>query len=628
MYRFFTIFLLPYACWRHPTCTPPRLLLPATMAKLMAPALMFSAVLAQPQIYPVTNGMINKANAILQATVPSDGSIPMSAYNRLAYMCDTFGPRFSGTQGLEDALTWYEQTAQGDGINTFQVPTYVHRWVRGNESAWMTSPRRKQLHMVGLGGSVGTGTPGNFAPLTADVIVINGSTPAAALANMQSQCAAVQGKIVLFNVPFTRYGDTVGVRSAAGVWGVQCGAVAALIRTIGPFSMQSPHTGSTANSSIPAAAVSVEDATQMQRMQDRGQRITVQLYMEGTWYSDVPSHDVVLEIPGTDLPNEYVLISGHCDSWDVAEGAMDDGGGAIATLEAMRLIKQLGISTRRTIRGVCWTNEENGAAGGMQYAVNYAAQLAQHSIVMESDEGAFTPYALAFTGHPWAKAQLQILGSLLAPIGAGNVTDNGEGTDIGPMTDQGVPTGSMGVLDPRLSPYDNSPCMDGVLGGVGGNSEGAWVQPGGPGPNSVDLTNAMFSPGYFFYHHTAADTVDRMDPRQLNRASAFLAIWAVAVADLPELLPRDCSPLPSPCPAPPLPPGPAPAAPPGSAAVIGGAVGGGLAGLVLLGALLFFYRPSSLMGRSSSKLSGAAAYSSLGGSGATGATARATLLSG
>jgi len=219
------------------------------------------------------------------------------------------------------------------------MPAWVPHWVRGNESAYMVSPRVKKLHFVGLGMSNGTGG----RDVTAPVVVVYGASPAEAYANLKvpAQCAAAAGKIVLFNVPFTTYGDTVGVRSQAAVWAYECGAVAALIRTIGPFSMQSPHTGASTTAPIPAGAVSLEDASQMQRMADRGQSIVVTINMQAQQLNDTLSRNLILDFPGASKPDEVVLVSGHADSWDIAEGAMDDGGGAVCSWEAVRSIAAL-----------------------------------------------------------------------------------------------------------------------------------------------------------------------------------------------------------------------------------------------------------------------------------------------
>jgi len=279
------------------------------------------------------------SSRIIADLLPSSGVTMASsiAWNRLAYITDTFGPRISGSQALEDALDWIKATAEEDGLIVSEVPAWIPRWVRGNESAWLISPRRKKLHFVGLGMSNGT----SGEDLTAPVVVVNGSSPDEAYNNLQTVCTTVAGKIVLFNVPFTDYGSTVGVRVSAAVWGASCGAVAALIRTIGPYSLQNPHTGSSTTSTIPSGAVSLEDASQLQRMQDRGQSISITINMQAHQYNDTLSRNVLIDLPGTTKGGEIVMVGGHMDSWDIAEGAMDDGGGAVTSWEAVRVIKKL-----------------------------------------------------------------------------------------------------------------------------------------------------------------------------------------------------------------------------------------------------------------------------------------------
>lgn len=203
--------------------------------------LLSAAACAHAAVYPVTDSMRKGAAAIINNLLPSTGVTQASsnAWNRLAYITDTFGPRISGSQPLEDTFDWIIATAKADGLTVSEIPAMIPRWVRGNESCYMMTPRVKKLHFVGLGMSIGTGGQ----DLTAQVLVVEGTTPADAYTNLQGNCTAARGKIVLFNVPFTEYGSTVGVRSSAATWAVSCGAVAALIRTIGPFSLQNPHTG-------------------------------------------------------------------------------------------------------------------------------------------------------------------------------------------------------------------------------------------------------------------------------------------------------------------------------------------------------------------------------------------------
>jgi carboxypeptidase Q len=221
--------------------------------------------------------------------------------------------------------------------------TLVPKWVRGNEWGMLLSPRVKKLHMVGLGMTVNT----SGVNITAPVFVVSGYD------ELVANCSKVAGKILLINTPFTEYGITVTIRVNAGNWGLQCGAVAVLIRTVGPYSIQNPHTGATnASSPIPSAAVSLEDASQLARMFARNQNPVVSIYMESSWYPPSPSRNLLIDLVGSERPNEYVVVSGHGDSWDIAEGAMDDLGGAVSSWEAVRTLKVLGIQPKRTVRAV------------------------------------------------------------------------------------------------------------------------------------------------------------------------------------------------------------------------------------------------------------------------------------
>lgn len=480
------------------------------------------------EIAPITPEMESASEQIISYLLPSTGVTQSSsvAWSRLAYICDTFGPRFSGSEALETALDYIRDTAEEDGLRVTEQFTMVPRWVRGEEWAEMLSPRRKKLHMVGLGMS--NSTLGKN--ITGNVFVVSDND------DLQANCSKAAGKIVLFNTIFTTYGATVPTRTNAAVWAASCNAIAALIRSIGPYSMQNPHTGYSITWTIPAAAVSLEDASQMQRMQDRGQEIIVSLYMENQLYPDSQSRNLLIDLVGTERPDEFVLVSGHGDSWDTAEGAMDDGGGFMTSWEAVRVLKALGIQPKRTIRAVVWVNEENGDAGGLQYLQDGLANntLVNHSIAIETDEGVFEPLGLSLScantsngGCELAIQQLEVLSPLLDPIGGGTVSTGGGGADIDPICQTGIVCSGWNVLDPRLSNgVTNNPCTV--------DSMGKWEA-----PVFDPATTTEYDSGYFWFHHSEADTMDRLDPTQVNTNAAALAIWTYAIAELPELLPRN-----------------------------------------------------------------------------------------
>jgi carboxypeptidase Q len=409
------------------------------------------------------------------------------AYQRLARLCDTFGPRFSGTTNLEAALDWILAQMKKDGLeNVHGEKVMVPHWVRGAESAQLLAPRARPLPMLGLGGSIATPPEG----ITAEVLVVK------SFADLTERAGEAANKIVLFNVPFTSYGQTVAIRLRGAVEAARVGAVASLIRSVTPFSIQSPHTGSMSYNSavrkIPHAAITVEDAAMMQRMQDRGEKIVVRLNMSAATLPDVPSSNIVAEITGREKPEEIVLVSGHIDSWDVGQGAMDDGGGAMSAWEAVRIMQELGLRPRRTVRVVLWTNEENGLAGARGYERLHQGEMARHVVAIESDRGTFKPEGFSFVGGDAARRMVQTLAQPLARIGAAKIFSQGSEADVGILQRDNVPT--MALVD-----------------------EGTK---------------------YFWYHHTDGDTMDKLDPRELSACAAAMAVMAWQVADAPVALPR------------------------------------------------------------------------------------------
>ena len=422
------------------------------------------------------------ANGLIEAALADS-----AAYGRLTELVDRFGHRFSGSVSLERALDWILEEMEADGLDHIRAESVmVPRWVRGEESLQMLVPVARDLPMLGLGGSIATPPAG----IRAEVMVVG------SFDELAERASEARGRIVLFNVPFTTYGETRPIRSNGAVAAAQAGAVASLIRSVTPYSQQTPHTGAMSYQDgvrrIPHAAISVEDAGWIQRMVDRGERVELHLFMSAETLPDAPSRNVMAEIEGSELPDEVVVFGGHIDSWDVGQGAMDDGGGSVAAWEAIRLMKVLGLRPRRTVRAVMWTNEENGGAGGRAYRDARVADGDEHVLAMESDGGVFKPSGFGFTGSDEAFAIIQEIGTLLDPIEAGLITRGGGGADITPLMQTGVP--GMGL--------------------------------------SVDRTR------YFWYHHTDADTIDKLDPREMALCVATMAVMAYVVADMPDPLPR------------------------------------------------------------------------------------------
>lgn len=411
-----------------------------------------------------------------------------AAWNKLAELTDGFGHRLSGSDALERAIDWIIARMKSEGLeNVRGEPVMVPKWVRGHEKAELLEPRYLNLPMLGLGQSVATPRGG----VQAEVLVVS------SFDDLKAKSAQAAGKIVLFDVPFVSYGQTVQYRGRGAVEAAKVGAVAMLLRSVGPFGMRTPHTGSmqpydSTVRKIAAAAITMEDAAMLHRMQDRGQRIVVRLEMEAQMLPDSPSRNVIGEIAGRERPDEVVVFGGHIDSWDVGTGAMDDAGGVVIAWEAVRLLQKLGLRPRRTIRVVGWTNEENGGRGGQAYRDQHRSELDKHVAAIESDGGTFKFGGFGFSGSDSAFAIVNQISRLLKPLGADTARLGGGGADIGPIMALGVP----------------------------------------------GLAHVVDGTRYFWYHHSEADNVDKIDPKELGENVAAMAIMAYVLADLPEMLPR------------------------------------------------------------------------------------------
>jgi len=410
-----------------------------------------------------------------------------TAYERLAYLCDTFGPRLSGSSNLEKALDWIILEMRSDGLKMargerVQVPT----WIRGNESLDLILPFKKSMAMLGLGGSIATPKGG----IKAEVVVVN------SFDELDEKQNDVRGKIVLFNAPFTTYGETVQYRYKGASSAARYGALASLIRSVGSWSMNTPHTGVMTydrdQPKIPHAAITMEDAMMLGRLQERGEKIVLHLRMEARSVADRWSRNVIAELPGSEFPEEIVVLGGHIDSWDVGQGAHDDAGGCVAAWQAVKLIKELGLQPKRTLRVVLWTNEENGGRGNKNYRDEHFDELKDHILAIESDGGVFNPRGFGFTGSDESRDILTDISRLLLPIDANAIFKGGRAADIAPLNDEGVPVMSLKV--------------DGSK--------------------------------YFWYHHTNADTFDKVDIMEFNRCVAAMAIMGYVVADMDDRLPR------------------------------------------------------------------------------------------
>ena len=418
-----------------------------------------------------------------------------AAYERVAYVADTFGPRFTGTPALEGAIDWALAAMEADGLEGVRgQPVTVPVWVRGRESAELVTPAGTyDLPMLGLGGSVGTPPEG----VTAEVLVVS------SFDELTARADDAQGRIVLFDVPFTTYGRTVPYRVNGADAAAEVGAVASLVRSVGPAGLSTPHTGvmryGEGVRQIPHAAVTAEASAVLRRIQDRGERPVVRLTMEAETRPDGLSRNVIGEIRGRERPDEVVILGGHYDSWDVGQGVHDDLAGCVVTWEAVRLLAELGLRPRRTVRVVLWTNEENGLRGAETYRDSLGG-VGHVQLALESDSGVFEPVGFGYSG---AEPGREMLAERVEPLildllmtdseaDAPGITEGGGGADIGPITRDGVPALSLRT--------DNG--------------------------------------DYFLLHHTPADTMDKLDAGHVQRAVAATAVLIWVAAEMPERLPH------------------------------------------------------------------------------------------
>lgn len=421
---------------------------------------------------------------LIDAALASD-----MAWQRLEYLTDRIGHRISGSKELDAAIAWAKDTLAKDGHENVKTePVMVPRWVRGTASASLTAPVARPLTLLALGGSAGTPAKG----IEAEVVLVED------LAALEQAGAAVKGKIVLFTKampPYkegeTGYGEVSPIRGRGPAKASKLGAIGALVRSLTAHSLRSPHTGGTWWSDgakpIPAAAITVEDAELIERLAKSGP-VRVRLALGAKTLPDGPSANVVAEIRGREKPDEIVLLGAHLDSWDVGQGAHDDGAGVAQVIEVMRLIRALGQAPRRTIRVVLFTNEENGLRGGDGYLKAHAAELTNHVAALESDLGAFPILGLGVTPPAAAKVMAPIA-ALIGRTGAKKVVEGYGGADIDDLEKSGVP-----LLNLHLD-----------------------------------------ASTYFDIHHTEADTLDKVDPNALRADVAAIAAvaWVLAEQETP-----------------------------------------------------------------------------------------------
>src|SRR5258708_3554182 len=353
------------------------------------PYFMMPGVLSAAEPADITEQYRDSAQRLIAAALDDTEGL-----SRLQYLCDRIGNRLSGSASLERAIDWAAAEMKRAGLENVRTPPVkVPHWVRGRESALMLAPVEKPLTMLGLGMSVGTPKEG----IVADVVAVSSFDELAALGREK-----VTGKIVLYNPKWEGYGRTVIYRSSGASKAAELGAVAALVRSMTGVSLQTPHTGALSYTQgiakIPAAALTLEDTAMLVRLLRGGTPVRVRLMMEAHQEADADSRNVMGEIRGREKPEEVVVLGGHIDSWDIGQGANDDGSGIMATFQAVALVKKLGLEPRRTIRVCFWVNEENGVAGGKAYRAMIGNAISNHAAAIQMDGGPEKPDGFAFGG--------------------------------------------------------------------------------------------------------------------------------------------------------------------------------------------------------------------------------------
>lgn len=427
------------------------------------------------------------------------------AYRRASFLTNNIGPRLSGSAQAERAVGYFADEMRKAGLDVRLQRIMVPHWVRGVETGeivqyeGMAPGTTQKIVLTALGGSIATPPQG----LTADVVVVKDFDELTALGQTR-----VAGKIVMFNHKFdlrlqdagfggAAYGQAVQYRFGAAMAAARLGAVAVLVRSAGGSQNRLAHTGSMgydpAVAKIPGAAVSYEDAETIANLAAMG-RVSVKLTLTPQTLPDSPSYNVLAEIKGTEKPEEVVVVGGHLDSWDLGTGALDNAAGVAVSMQAGFIIKLLKLRPKRTIRIVAFMNEENGGAGGRSYGENQQGSMDKHFAAIESDLGASHPIGVNFAGKPEAVPFLRPLVNILADQGASQVQvlAGGVGADTGPLTRAGVPS---------LAPWFDQRT-------------------------------------YFKYHHTAADTFDKIDPKELAELGSLMAVLAYGLANLEQPLPR------------------------------------------------------------------------------------------
>ncbi len=450
-----------------------------------------------PTPLPYSENTLKELKQLQQAALNSD-----YAYRQTAYLCNNIGPRLTGSKQAERAVQYVADELRKLGLEVRLQKLTVPHWVRGEEKGelteWegMADGTTQKIVLTALGGSIATDERGLFA----EIIVVESYDELNALGREK-----VEGKVVLFNVKFDKtladlnqagaaYGQVAAYRGGGAIAAAKLGAVAVLVRSAGGSQNRVVHTGAmrydNAVNKIPAAAVSYEDAETIAYLAKMG-KVKMKLLLTPKQLPDTTSYNVIADLKGSEKPDEIVVVSGHLDSWDLGTGALDDGVGVAMAMQVPYLLKQLKLKPKRTIRVVAFMNEENGFVGATTYAKE--ANIEKHFAAIEADLGASHPLGFIFAGKREALPFFVPLSNILRSQGAGQIdVQPSASSDISTLTTKGVP------------------------------SFGPWFD----------------TRTYFNYHHTEADTFDKVIPQELAENASVMAVLAYGLANLEQPLPR------------------------------------------------------------------------------------------
>ncbi len=445
---------------------------------------------------PLPPALVQELTAIRDAGLTDD-----YAYRQVAHLTENIGPRPVGSPQAQAAIEYVAGEMRKLGLDVRLEPVQARRWIRGAETAELVEypgqvpGTTQKIVLTALGGNHPTPPQG----ITAELVVANTFADLDRLGRQN-----VAGKIVLYNFPFDQrkaaggfageaYDEAVAYRALGAKRAAALGAAASLVRSVGGADYRLPHTGGSRMADIPAGAVSSEDADLIAHLAAQG-KVRMHLILTSQTADEVTTYNVVADLKGSEHPEQIVIVSGHLDSWDLGTGAIDDAAGVAVAMETAQLIQQLHLHPKRTLRVIAWIDEENLGRGHAEYARAHAAEISNHVAALESDLGASHPLGFRAKMASEAVTRLQPVLDVLQVFGANLIQLSGDSpeADIEPLAKQGVP--ALGLL------------QDGRT--------------------------------YFNYHHTPADTLDKVVPQELRENATAMAVMGYALAAMPEPLPR------------------------------------------------------------------------------------------